>query len=93
MKTKMKIKNRSHRYDINIPRSRYGHKYSKYKELLSMIMFELKKSVINTAQKMKFSITDFFSKCDQIRSFLRIASHLLKKTLIVKFIFCADKSV
>ena len=24
------------------------------------------------AQKMKFSIKDFFSKCDQIRSFLRI---------------------
>ena len=27
-----------------------------------------------TAQKTKFSITDFFSKCDQIRSFLRIWS-------------------
>ena len=24
---------------------------------------------------MKFSIKDFFSKCDQIRSFLRICSH------------------
>ena len=34
---------------------------------------------IVTAQKMKFSIKDFFSKCDQIRSFLRIWSHLLKK--------------
>ena len=31
-----------------------------------------------TAQKMKFSITDFFGKCDQIRGFLRIFSHLLK---------------
>ena len=31
-----------------------------------------------TAQKMKFSIKDF-SKCDQVRSFLRIWSHLLKK--------------
>ena len=30
-----------------------------------------------TAQKMKFSIKDFFSKCDQIPSFLRIWSHLL----------------
>ena len=29
----------------------------------------LEKSII--AQKMKFSIKDFFSKCDQIRSFLR----------------------
>ena len=25
-----------------------------------------------TAQKMKFSIKDFYNKCDQIRSFLRI---------------------
>ena len=29
MKMKMKIKNRSHRYGKNRPRSRYGHKYSK----------------------------------------------------------------
>ena len=36
---------------------------------------------IYTARKMKFSIKDFFSKCDQIRSFLRIWSHLLKESL------------
>ena len=42
-----------------------------------------------TAQKMKFSIKDFFSKCDQIRSFLRIWLHLLKKSLIENLIFCA----
>ena len=29
----MKKKNRSHRYDINRPRSRHGHKYSKYKSV------------------------------------------------------------
>ena len=46
-------------------------------------------SIHNTAQKMKFSIKDFFSKCDQIRSFLRIWSHLLKKSLMANFIFCA----
>ena len=45
----------------------------------------------NTAQKMKFSIKDFFSKCDQIRSFLRIWSHFLKKSLMENFIFCAVK--
>ena len=37
MKLKMKkidqnIKSRSHGYDINKPRSRHGHKYSKYKK-------------------------------------------------------------
>ena len=40
-----------------------------------------------TAQKTKFSVKDFFSKCDQIRSFLRIWSHLLKKFLMENFIF------
>ena len=38
---------------------------------------------------MKFFIKDFFSKCDQIRRFLRIWSHLLKKALMENFIFCA----
>ena len=47
------------------------------------------KNVQNTVQKMKFSIKDFFSKCDQIRSFLRIWSHLLKKSLMENFFFCA----
>ena len=41
-----------------------------------------------TAQKMKFSIKDFFSKCDQIRRKVRIWSHLLKKSLMENFIFC-----
>ena len=39
-------------------------------------------------QKMKFSIKDFFSKCYQMRNFLRIWSHLLKKSLIEILIFC-----
>ena len=38
---------------------------------------------------MKFSIKDFFSKYDQIRMKLRIWSHLLKKSLMKIFIFCA----
>ena len=33
-----------------------------------------------TAQKMKFSIKDFFGKCDRIRRKLLIWSHLLKKS-------------
>ena len=42
-----------------------------------------------TEQKMKFFIKDFFSKCDQIRRELRRWSHLLKKSLMENFIFCA----
>ena len=37
----------------------------------------------------KVSIKNFFSKCDQIRSFLRIWLHLLKKSFLANFIFCA----
>ena len=39
-------------------------------------------------KKMKFS----FSKCDQIRSFLRVWSHLRNKSLMENFIFCAVKN-
>ena len=42
-----------------------------------------------TAQKKKFSIKDSFRKCDQIRRVVRIWSHLLKKSLMENFIFCA----
>ena len=40
-----------------------------------------------TGRKMKFSIKDFFSKCDQIRRKLQILSHLLKKSLMENFIY------
>ena len=42
-----------------------------------------------TTQKMKFSVKDFFSKYDQTRSFLRIWSYLLKKSLMENLTFCA----
>ena len=44
-------------------------------------------NALGTAQKMKFSIKDSFSKCDQIR--LWIWSHLLKESLMENFFFCA----
>ena len=45
----MKMKNRSHRCDINRPRSRPGHKYSKYKRYLSMMMLKgIKQHLRNT---------------------------------------------
>ena len=45
--------------------------------------------VNDTAQKVKFSIKGFFSKCDQICRKLRIWLHLLKTSLMENFIFCA----
>ena len=44
---------------------------------------------ILTEQKMKFSMKDFFSKCNRIRRKLRIWLYLLKKSLMENFIFCA----
>ena len=41
-----------------------------------------------TIQKVKFSMTDFLSKCDQIRSFLQIWLHLLQKSVMENFILC-----
>ena len=38
---------------------------------------------------MEFPITDTFSKFDQICSFLWIWSHLLKKSVMGNFMFCA----
>ena len=44
--------------------------------------------VTATAQKMKFFITGFLRKCDQIRR-KRTRSHLLKKYFMENFVFCA----
>ena len=45
-------------------------------------------SFLHCTQK-KLSIKDFFSRFDQICSFLRIWSHLLQKSLLKNFIFSA----
>ena len=48
-----------------------------------------KGKVACNAEKMEFSITDFVSKCEQIRRNLLIWSHLLWKSVMENFIFCA----
>ena len=44
---KIKMKNRSRRYDINRPRPKHEDKYSKYKERLSMMMFKSMKQYLS----------------------------------------------
>ena len=67
-----------------------------FKKLSTLIIYGMilhsEHAILNTAQKMKFSIKDFFSKLNQVRSFLRIWSHLLKKSSMENF-FCAVKTV
>ena len=43
--------------------------------------------------KIKFSIKDFFSKCNQIHSFLRICSHLLKKSLMKSLCSVTERKI
>ena len=66
-----------------LPASMYTHRDG---ELNLASRLEL---VWSLHKKMKFPIKGFFSKYDQIRSFLRIRSHFLKKSLMDNFIFCA----
>ena len=49
--------------------------------------YTLKSSMCITAQKIKFSFKDFFSKCDKNRNFLRIWSHLLKTSVMENLTF------
>ena len=56
---------------------------------VSSVLIQIVPNDVTTTQKMKFSIKDFFSTCDQSCSFLLIWSHLLKKSLMGSFIFCA----
>ena len=61
--------------------------------MIKWVNHELFEGMI-TARKMKFSIKDFCSKCDQIRRKLQIWSDLLKKSFMQNFIFCArDKNM
>ena len=60
----------------------------KYSQILRTTFLE---DTVQKYAKMKSFIKDFFSKFDQIRSFLRIWSDLLNKSLMENFIFCAAK--
>ena len=44
-------------------------------------------AIFSTTRNIKFSIKDFFSKCEQICNFRRIWSHLLKEYFTENFIF------
>ena len=69
----------------------FNSKLKKFK--FRIIQVSVLEFVANTAQKMKFSIKNFFSKCDEIRKKLRIWSHLLKKSLMENFIFGGVKAL
>ena len=54
---KVKIKKRSYRYDIIRPRSRYGHRYSKYKKSLNMmVLISIKRELQNTWSSIYYEV-------------------------------------
>ena len=83
---------RVHQSDIKTKKDRCGTSRHFNEECIFHFSFWISQSP-NTAQKMKLSIKDFFSKCDQIRSFLRIWCHLLKKILMENFIFLSSEII
>ena len=83
---------RVHQSDIKTKKDRCGTSRHFNEECIFHFSLWISQSP-NTAQKMKLSIKDFFSKCDQIRSFLRIWYHLLKKILMENFIFFSSEII
>ena len=65
----------------------FKHVYSL--DYLFFFNFNYENTRTITTQRIRFSVKDFFSKCDQIQNDLRIWSHLLKNFLMEHFIFCA----
>ena len=61
------------------------------RQFLLINIKKIDEHILKHCTKNKFSIKDCFSKCDQICRKLRIWSHLLKKSLMENFIFCAVK--
>ena len=73
----------------NLPKTAYAINLDEFKSLeLHWIALYMNAENVTyfTAQKMKFFIKDFFSKCNQIGIFMRIWSRLLKKSLMKNFI-------
>ena len=64
-----------------------AHMFQVLSRWVSRSEFQILIKKINdlTAQKKKFFIKEFFSKCDQIRRKLQIWSHVLKKSLMKNF--------
>ena len=78
---KTKKKNRSHRHDINRPRSRHGYKYSKYKKCLSMIM------LICIKQHLSNIWSSIHEKVKQHWGWVEKRRCLLKKRVFLTYLF------
>ena len=76
MKMRLKIKSRSQRYDINRPGTRHGHKYTKYKMCLSIMM------VVCIKQHLSNIWTSVHDKVKQHWDWVEKKTLLIKKACI-----------
>ena len=67
------MKNRSHRYDKNRPRSRNEHKYSKYKTCISTVML--------ICTKLRSSCPEVFCQKGVLRDFAKFTGKHLRQSL------------
>ena len=74
-----------------IPNKAYQITGNWYISIQAMVYAHLKVG-FDTAQKTKFSINGFFSKCNQIHRKLRIWPHLLKKFMMENLTFCTVRN-
>ena len=75
MKMEMQMKNRSHRYDIDRPKCWHGHKYSKYKKRLSMVMLMCIKQHLSNIW------SSIYEKVKQHWGFIEKKALLIKKSV------------
>ena len=91
----MSLLKRKRNFTVHYGSEKLSSLAPKIMELVPDSIREEKTSIFKNTlhKKMKFSIKGFFSKCDQILSFLRILPHLLKKILNGKLHFFCSVSV
>ena len=92
------MKNGSHRYDANRPRPRHGHKHTKYKMCLRiMVVICIKQHLSNSWSSIHEKVMQHWGwneksvyLCTKKLSFpLRISSVNVTKSLMENLIFCA----
>ena len=85
IKMEMKMKDIPHRDDMNRPKSGHGHKYSKYKKCLSMMMM-----LICTNQHLRNIRSSIHESWAKLR--LNWKNHCLKKTCVT-FSYCVNERI
>ena len=84
---KKKMKSRGHRYDINRPKSRHGHKYSKYKRFLSMMVFTyIKQHLSNIWNSIHETLSNTKAELKKCVAYKKACSHAFRGNSFLRLI-------